>query len=146
MLTRRDTISHLLADRGHRLTGPRLAVVEVLADSDGPVSVAEIYQRLKSRQVNLVSVYRTVHLLMGMGVLRATDRARRGQRYELADQFTGHHHHLICRECERIEDLEGCPLGHEVLTRLTARLRRVRAFRVTEHELRLFGLCRSCAG
>lgn len=146
MPTRRDTISHLLTDRGHRLTGPRRAVVEVLAASVAPLSAAEIHRRLKSRRVNLVSVYRTVHLLMGMGVLRAADRARRGQRYELAEQFTGHHHHLICQECERIEDLDGCPLGHEVLTRLTTRLRRVRAFRVTEHELRLFGLCRSCAG
>lgn len=146
MLTRRDTISHLLADRGHRLTGPRLAVVEVLTESDAPLSVAEIHRRLGSRRVHLVSVYRTVHLLIGMGVLRAADRARRGERYELAEQFTGHHHHLICQECERIEDLEGCPLGHEALTRLTARLRRLRAFRVTEHELQLFGLCRSCAG
>lgn len=146
MSTRRDTISHLLADRGYRLTGPRLAVVEVLADSDAPLSVAEIHRRLRSRRANLVSIYRTVHLLMGMGVLRAADRARRGQRYELAEQFTGHHHHLICQRCERIEDLEGCPLGHDVLTRLTLRLRRLRAFRVTEHELRLFGLCRSCAG
>jgi Fur family ferric uptake transcriptional regulator len=146
MATARDTISHLLADRGHRLTGPRLSVVEVLAETDAPLSVAEIHRRLRSRRVNLVSVYRTVHLLMRMGVLRATDRARRGQRYELAEQFTGHHHHLICQRCERIEDLEGCPLGDNVLTRLSLRLRRVRDFRVTEHELRLFGLCSGCAG
>jgi len=146
MPTRRDTISHLLADRGHRLTGPRLAVVGVLVESEAPLSVAEIHRRLRSRRANLVSIYRTVHLLRGMGVLRAADRARRGQRYELAEQFIGHHHHLICQRCERIEDLKGCPLGDDVLTRLSLRLRRLRAFRVTEHELRLFGLCHECSG
>jgi Fur family ferric uptake transcriptional regulator len=146
MSNRRETISHLLADRGHRLTGPRLSVVQVLAESEMPLSVAEIHARLGTRRVNLVSVYRTVNLLMKMGVLRAPDRSRKGQRYELAEQFTGHHHHLICQRCEGIEDLEGCPLGDDVLTRLSARLRRLRSFRVMEHELRVFGLCRSCAG
>ena len=51
MSTRRDTISHLLADRGYRLTRPRLAVVEVLADVAiriPPITAAEARRALES--------------------------------------------------------------------------------------------------
>jgi Fur family ferric uptake transcriptional regulator len=98
-----------------------------------------------------VSVYRTVHLLIRLRLVRPTDSrpleaALRGsQRYELAEEFTGHHHHLICQGCGAIEDLEGCLLADAALTQLARDVRRTRRFKVTEHEVRLFGLCPQCA-
>jgi Fe2+ or Zn2+ uptake regulation protein len=129
---------------GHRLTGPRRAVLEVLAASTEPLAVPEIHGRLGAARANVVSVYRTVNLLVAIGLVRATDSARGRRRYELSEQFTGHHHHLICRGCGRIEDLDGCLLEPKALTRVYQRLRQTRRFRVTDHELRLFGLCRQC--
>lgn len=146
MTNPRDAVFHLLARRGHRLTEPRRAVLEVLAERQAPLSVADIHDRLGPRRVNLVSVYRTVHLLLKLAVIRATDSPRGGQRYELAEEFTGHHHHLICQGCGLIEDLEGCLLRNDALVRLNRRVRHLRQFRVTEHELRLLGLCRNCSG
>ncbi len=140
----RIAIPHLLARRGHRLTGPRRAVLNVLGESGVPLTVAEIHSRVGHHRVNIVSVYRTVKLLVAEGLLRATDSTHGGQRYELGEQFTGHHHHLICQSCGRIEDLEGCPLTDDSLARLNQRVRHSRQFRVTDHEIRLFGLCREC--
>jgi Fur family ferric uptake transcriptional regulator len=95
-------------------------------------------------------VYRTVRLLIQQRLVRPTDTLRltaalRGsQRYELAEEFTGHHHHLICQGCGAIEDLDGCLLADAALTQLARYVRRTRRFAVTEHEVRLFGLCRRC--
>jgi Fur family ferric uptake transcriptional regulator len=120
-------------------------VLDVLAETRVPMTVGEIHARLSPRRANIVSVYRTVHLLTRLNLVRSTDATRGSQRYELTEPFTGHHHHLICQACGRIEDLDGCALSDEVLARLTRTVRHSRQFQVLEHELRLFGLCRSCA-
>jgi Fur family ferric uptake transcriptional regulator len=141
-------IPHLLARRGRRLTGPRRAVVDALARGREPMTVATIHGSLRDRRPNLASVYRAVNLLAEIGLVRVTHTGQRGQsaRYELAEQFTGHHHHLVCQACGRMEDLAGCLIPDEALVRVSRRVREARRFRVTEHELRLFGLCERCDG
>jgi len=138
------TTAHVLAREGYRLTGPRRAVLDVLAGSAVPLTVGEIHARLAGGRANIVSVYRAVHLLVKLGLVRATDSGRSGLRYELTEQFTGHHHHLICQRCGRIEDLDGCLLPDGALARVSRRVWHLKEFRMTEHELRLLGLCRSC--
>lgn len=142
----RDAIPRLLARRGYRITAPRRAVLEALATAQEPRTVAQLHGALGSERVNLVSVYRTVKLLCDTGLVRATDAAQGQRRYELAEPFTAHHHHLICRRCGHIEDLEGCLLEPEVLTRLGHRVQQSHHFHVTDHELRFFGVCRRCDG
>ena len=138
------TIPELLASRGLRLTAPRRAVVDVLVQHPAPLSVAEIHARLDNRRINVVSVYRTVRLLLDLELVRIADESRGTQRFELAETFTGHHHHLVCQECGQVEDLQGCWLGQEMLDALHRRVQRLRRFRVTAHDLKLFGLCAAC--
>lgn len=140
----RHAIPTAIASRGFRLTGPRRAVVEVLVDCAAPMSVAEIHARLTERRVNLVSIYRAVKLLCELGLMRVADASKGTQRFELAEQFTGHHHHLVCQRCGSVEDLDGCLLEDDVLETIRQRLRRSRGFRLTGHDLKLFGLCRRC--
>ena len=140
----RDAIPRLLARRGYRITAPRRAVLEALASSQEPRTVPQLHRALGGGRVNLVSVYRTVKLLCDVGLVRATDATQGQRRYELAEPFTAHHHHLICRVCGQIEDLEGCLLEADVLARLGRRVRQSHRFRVTDHELRFFGICRRC--
>jgi Fur family ferric uptake transcriptional regulator len=141
----RHTISDEIARQGFRLTGPRRAVVDVLVAQAVPMSVAEIHARLESRRVNIVSVYRAVNLLCELGLLRVADTSKGTQRFELAEQFIGHHHHLVCQDCGRVEDLDGCLLEAEVLDTLRQRVRRSRNFRLIGHDLKLFGICHRCA-
>lgn len=138
------TIPDEIARHGFRLTGPRRAVVDVLVEHAAPMSVAEIHARLKIRRANLVSVYRAVNLLCELGLLRVADTSKGTQRFELAEQFIGHHHHLVCQECGSVEDLDGCLLEEDVLHALRQRVRRSRRFRLTGHDLKLFGICRRC--
>jgi Fur family ferric uptake transcriptional regulator len=137
-------IPDLLARQGLRLTAPRLAVVDVLVEHGAPLSVAEIHGRLRKARVNLVSVYRTLRLLTRLGLVRLADESRGIQRFELAEAFTGHHHHLVCQGCGQVEDVDGCWLEEKMLEALNRRLQRARRFRVTAHDLKLFGLCHTC--
>jgi len=140
----RETIHHLLARQGHRVTGPRRAIMEAISGSDCPLTVEEIHARVVGKRVNRVTVYRTIHLLEASGLLRAVDSTRGGLRYELGEQFTGHHAHLICQGCGRVEELAGCPVPDDALARLSRRVSHARQFRVVDHELRLLGLCHAC--
>jgi Fur family ferric uptake transcriptional regulator len=137
-------LADLLAARGYRITAPRRHVLEALLASDAPLSAAEIHRRLGDRRINLASVYRTVRLFLRLRILSVTDSTNGGQRFELADPFTGHHHHLICRECGKIEDLDGCLLEGKLLSALKRRVRQSRRFRIADHELRLIGACGDC--
>jgi Fur family ferric uptake transcriptional regulator len=140
----RSTIPDEMARRGFRLTAPRRAVVDVLVAQATPMAAAEIHAKLKARRANLVSVYRAVNLLCELGLLRVADTSKGTQRFELAEQFTGHHHHLVCEVCGHVEDLDGCLLEESVLTALTQQVWRSRSFRLTGHDLKLFGVCRRC--
>lgn len=140
----RHAIPTAIASKGFRLTGPRRAVVDALVNHAAPMSVAEIHARLTERRVNLVSIYRAVKLLRGLGLLRVADTSKGTQRFELAEQFTGHHHHLVCQQCGGVEDLDGCLLEDDMLDAIRQRVRRSRSFRLTGHDLKLFGLCRRC--
>jgi len=140
----RHAIPTAIASKGFRLTGPRRAVVDALVDRAAPMSVAEIHGSLAGQRVNLVSVYRAVNLLCELGLMRVADTSKGTQRFELAEQFTGHHHHLVCQDCGRVEDLEGCLLDDQVLAAIGQRVRRSRGFRLIGHDLKLFGLCRHC--
>jgi Fur family transcriptional regulator, ferric uptake regulator len=111
-------------------------VVDVLVDRGAPMSVAEIRGGLKGRRAKLVSIYRAVNLLCELGLLRVVDASKGTQRFELAEQFTGHHHHLICQVCGSVEDLDGCLLQSDALDAIRERVRRSRSFRLTGHDLK----------
>lgn len=138
-------ISELLTRRGFRSTAPRRAVLDVLLKAAAPLSIMEIHKQIKKRRIDLSSVYRTVNLLCELGLLRVADASRGSQYVELAEPFMSHHHHLICQACGQIGELDGCLLENEVLEAITHQVRRLRNFRVTDHDLRLLGLCEACA-
>jgi Fur family transcriptional regulator, ferric uptake regulator len=140
----RATLPQVLARLGHRLTGPRRAILEAVSAGDRPLTVAEIHARLTLPGVNRVTVYRTVHLLVATGLLRVVETARGTTRYAVGEQFTGHRYLLVCKDCGRVEESTGCPITEDEMTRLARQVRRTRQFRVVDHEFRLLGLCRAC--
>ena len=129
-----------LAQQGCRWTVPRREVISVFMRYPLPLTVAEVYRRLHDRQINLVSVYRAIHLFCRLGILTAVDQVDEGRRYELSDGYLAHHHHLICEACGAIQDFEGC-----FLAEFERQVSRATQFRITRHELRFFGLCQACS-
>lgn len=135
----KDTLK-LLSEKGYKLTRPRLAVIEVLEGDIRPLSIGEIHRRMADRGVNLVSVYRTVNLLLKLDVVRRLEFGEGFRRYELAEGYRGHHHHLVCNKCGRIEDFHGCPLKTVEET-----LRDSTGFETQYHRLEFYGTCQGCS-
>lgn len=134
-------IKELLGSQGHFWTRARSAVLSVLTTQPNPLRAEEIHRALRGLRINLSSVYRALRLFRTLRIVRRVELGEGAARYELADDYRAHHHHLVCDACGRIEDVAACPVDEADLKR---QIRRRKGFAVRSHILELFGLCRSC--
>lgn len=95
-----------LSQNGLRMTPQRLMIVAAVENSNNHISAEEIYSQVieKYPNVNISTVYRTLDTLAEMRLVTKTDLGDGRVRYHPADK--GHHHHLVCRECGAIIDLD----------------------------------------
>ncbi len=132
-------ITDKLIEKGYRLTPQRMMVLQAIEKSVDHISAEEIYAQVVARypHVNISTIYRTLDLLKRLGLVTETDMGGGRVRYHPADK--GHHHHLICRQCGRIIDLD-----ESVLYPLRERLLSEYDFEADLRHLGIFGLCRQC--
>jgi len=125
---------------GLRLTHPRRVVMSVLEAASIPLSPQSIHQRSLDAQeeIGLVSVYRTLDLLTEMGMVRRVHGHDECQGYVLASP--GHHHHVVCRQCEAAVEFTGM----EDMSALVDRIQEQTGFTIDEHLLQFYGLCPAC--
>ena len=130
-----DELSH----RGYRMTPQRMMIVSAIENSDNHISAEDIYAQVVAKypNVNVSTVYRTLELLEQLGLVTKTEMGVGRIMYHPIEK--GHHHHLICRECGRIIDLDEsitAPLKENILRdyQFTAELR----------HLGILGLCAAC--
>ena len=96
----------VLQEKGHRLTLQRMLVIEALHNAERHISAEEIYRQLHSHHpyANISTVYRTLELLKELNLVTETNFGEGRVRYHVAEK--GHHHHLVCRRCGKITDLD----------------------------------------
>jgi Fur family ferric uptake transcriptional regulator len=123
---------------GYKLTPPRLAVLQVLEETDAHLTHAEVLARGQAIYPALgrATVYRTLEILTGLGVVRPILLGERGTCFARAD---GGHHHLICAECGTVIEFEECTV-QELQQELARRLN----FLIRGHLLEFYGLCAQC--
>lgn len=138
-----ETVERRLRAGRQRYTAGRRDLVSLLAATDRPVTIPDILER--DPELSQSSVYRNLQVLERAGVVRrlvtTTDT---GARFELAEDLTSHHHHLVCRTCGRIDDFEPTSELEEALVELTSG-DATSGFRTDHHRLDLVGLCTDCA-
>ena len=119
-----------------RSTRQRDAIRRTFETIDRPLSPAEILASAKADvpRLGIATVYRTVRALCDEGWLVSVDIPGEAPRYERAHK--GHHHHFVCRQCDRVFDVVGCADG---LGRLTPD-----GFVLESHDIVLCGLCVEC--
>ena len=100
-----DELSAALRDRGQRVTSQRLVIHHALREADRHVTAEEVLDSVAERlpNVSLPTVYATLDLFERLGIVR---RIRAGNGAVLYDPLAVPHHHLVCRSCGRVEDLE----------------------------------------
>ena len=129
-----------LKGAGHKLTKPRVSLLEAIARAHGPFSAEE----LASTDCDLVTVYRSLSTFAEVGILARIDLGDGILRYELNDPTGHHHHHIVCTRCQKVEPLEICGLELE-----EERLRErgyLAGYQDVSHRLEFFGICPECAG
>lgn len=119
-----------------RKTRQRDVIWDVIRTAGRPLSAREMLEAGKAQieRLGIATVYRTINLLVDEGRLVPVEIPGKTARFEPAG--LKHHHHFYCRDCHRVYELEGCPLG----TRVAA----PKGFDVEAHDLTLFGRCASC--
>ena len=119
-------------------TASRLAVLEMLSEIKYPATVEDLYKSLGKNKVDLVTLYRTLASFEKRGILRRVDLRKDAVYYELN---TDHHHHIVCTNCDKIEDFENSEI-EKVLGKIAKKS--INFIDIKNHSLELFGLCREC--
>lgn len=127
-----------LRTAGLRVTRPRLAVLDVLKEG-GHLEVDEIAARVRSRldSVSTQAIYDVLGALSRAGLARRIEPAGSPARYEAR---TGdNHHHVVCRGCGLIADID-CVVGQAPCLDPG----QANGFEVDEAEVTFWGLCPDC--
>jgi len=143
----RDDLHHTAAgrlkDAKQRYTENRRALVDILAAAARPVPVDDILEQ--DRSLPQSSVYRNLAVLEQARVVRRVHGSDEFARYELAEDLSEHHHHLVCSNCGKVEDFEAPPGLERTVRNVMDVAERAEGFYANGHRLDLIGLCRDCA-
>ena len=129
-----------LREAGHKLTNARLTVLNVLENHDGHLTSAEVLEQVDKidSSIGRASVFRTLDLLTSLSIIRPTYmNSSMTPTYVLMPD--GHHHHIVCTNCNRIIEFENCGLS-AIAAELEERLH----VKLTGHLLEFYGLCDKC--
>jgi Fe2+ or Zn2+ uptake regulation protein len=134
----RPSPEQLLRDAGLRVTKPRLAVLGALASH--PHAGADTVLGVVRRELGAVStqgIYDVLHVLADRGVARRFQPAGSVARYEL--RSGDNHHHVVCRHCGNVEDVD-CATGAAPCLDASDS----RGFVIDEAEVTYWGTCADC--
>lgn len=126
----------VLQKNGLSVTKARKTVFLVLLESGAPITMQELI--LHSNKAHYVSVYRTVDILLRVGLIKQVPIGFKN-RYEVSDEFKPHHHHVTCEQCgtsTAIHDDKIEQLMHEITVNA--------GMKPTKHHFEAYGICATC--
>jgi Fe2+ or Zn2+ uptake regulation protein len=125
-----------------RFTRGRQALVDVLAGAGRPLSIPEILAT--NHTVPQSSVYRNLTVLEQAGVVRKVHGADDFSRFELSEDLTRHHHHLVCVSCGSVDDYTVPPRFERTMAKALDEVANEVGFQAQSHRLDLVGVCARC--
>jgi len=133
-----DRIKDVLRDLDMRVTLARVLILGSFAESCDPMCADDIFKLLKGKNINVVTIYRTLTSFEKSGIIRKVDLRRESVYYEIAGH---HHHHIVCTVCGMIEKLDMCDV-EEVSKKAVKKSSYFK--KVDQHSLEFFGVCTLC--
>jgi len=126
----------LLKEHQLRITTNRVAVLEYLAKQKVPVGITNLEKNLPS--IDRVTLYRMMDQFEEKGIVRSCDLGHGHSDYELNKD---HHHHMVCKKCDVIEDVEVCEL-EKIEKSLLKKSKNFSS--IDHHRLTFMGMCNKC--
>lgn len=123
-----------------KLTQQRSQLLKILLHHPEPVSADEIFKQIedKSGGMDLVTVYRILKKLEEALIVTRQEFGDGVARFELTLESGHHHHHVICRQCQRVEPLHICDLDQHI------KMVESMGYSQVSHRLDFFGVCSRC--
>lgn len=138
-----ETAAGRLRAVGQRYTSSRRAIVTLLSEAGAPQSIPALLAG--DRPLPQSSAYRNLTVLEQAGVVRRLSTLSEFASFELAEDLTAHHHHLVCSACGRVEDFTAPSSLERSLGRVAALVNGDTGFVADHHRLDLVGTCAACA-
>jgi Fur family peroxide stress response transcriptional regulator len=128
-----------LREREYRLTPQRIALLRLLAASDGHPSASHLYDQIKDQfpTTSLATVYKTLNVLKEIDQVMELGFSDGDNRYDGNRPYP--HPHLICINCRRILDAE-VRLAQELVQEVV----QSSGYQIVSHRLDFFGVCPDC--
>ena len=134
-------IKELTANVDFRVTKQRKKILDVLISQDQHLLAQDIYEILREEdsKVGLATVYRTLDLFEESGIIKKRKFNGDSAYYEINDEHHGNHHHLICKSCGTVIEVD------ELLPEdIEERLEEEEGFQVEDLCLQMYGYCENC--
>jgi Fur family ferric uptake transcriptional regulator/Fur family peroxide stress response transcriptional regulator len=132
-------LSRVLRERGQRVTPQRLAIARTVRELDRHTTAETVFGRVSERMpgVSLPTVYATLELLEEIGLVRRVPTETGTAVY---DPRTEDHHHLVCRQCGEIMDVDA-PVDRGALLSAARTL----GFAADDAQVVVRGVCATCS-
>ena len=137
----KNDIHKALRAGGFRVTGGRVALLELLLGARKPLSIQDVLERWDGAPPDQTTLNRTLTDLAAAGIVRRVDLNTGTAHFEYTPDRP-HHHHIICNDCGVIEDVEHCAVD---ALRVDLTQGSVQFASIYSHNLEFFGRCTGCA-
>ncbi len=137
--SRYDEMTESLVGLGVSITAKRAKLLETLAGADSHPSVSELHAQAQLRypSTSLATVYNTIELLKDCGQVLEMEFSGAANRYD--GRRAAPHTHVVCLECERIEDADSAESDGAY-----ASIEESTGYDIASHRLDYFGACPGC--
>jgi Fur family peroxide stress response transcriptional regulator len=137
--SRFEELVNKLREHEYRLTPQRIALLRLLAASDGHPSASQLYEQMKDQfpTTSLATVYKTLNVLKEIGEVLELGFSGDDNRYDGNKPYP--HPHLICIRCQKILDPE-VSLAQSLIQEVA----QSSGYQIVGHRLDFYGLCPDC--
>jgi Fur family ferric uptake transcriptional regulator len=135
----REGLGILLKRNGLFVTKPRLQVLSVLSDINGPISIENIAMRAE-KGLAISTLYRVVADLLDANLVKTFSSPDQKLMVELSDD-QNHHHHLYCESCEKVFDIDLDDELEAMINTLINKIGETHGIEITEHSFEMYGHC-----
>ena len=140
----RNQSRDLLSSKNATMTNPRLVVLDLLLIENRPLTIDQVLRLSKGKLVQS-TLYRVINDLRDFGLITEFTTPENTMVIELNSEDSNHHHHIFCKECGSITDIELNSDLESALEKEVAKIEKYRSISIDSHSLELFGTCDDCA-
>ncbi|WII71861.1 Fur family transcriptional regulator [Bdellovibrio sp. 22V] len=135
-----SSLNERVRKAGMKLTQQRSQMLKILLNHPEPISADEIFKKFDSKAegMDLVTIYRILKKFEDAQIVSRMEFGDGVARFELALESGHHHHHVICRHCQRVEPLHICDLDQHI------KMVETMGYKQVSHRLDFFGVCSQC--